>query len=112
MSIASANAELASLLQRQSRPAEAAPLYEDAVAMYSRLLGDRHATTALMITNLLPDQSAPVRGAEPLLLEAHRKLVALEGRGGTYAATTARDVATMYDLWGRPDEAARFRTQR
>jgi serine/threonine-protein kinase len=50
--------------------------------------------------------------AEPLLLDVHRKLVALEGPDGTYAAGTARDLATMYELWGRPDEAARFRTQR
>jgi tetratricopeptide (TPR) repeat protein len=50
--------------------------------------------------------------AEPLLLLAHRKLVALEGPNGTWAAGAASDIATMYELWGRPDEAARFRTQR
>jgi serine/threonine-protein kinase len=50
--------------------------------------------------------------AEPLLLEAHRKLVAIEGPTGTYAVGAARDLATLYDLWGRPADAARFRVQR
>ncbi len=50
--------------------------------------------------------------AEPLLLAAERGLRELPTALPPMRAEVARWLATLYDMWGKPDEAARWRTPR
>jgi tetratricopeptide (TPR) repeat protein len=47
--------------------------------------------------------------AETLLLDAHRKLVTGWGANSPFTRSSAQTLARMYELWGRPDQAAPFR---
>jgi serine/threonine-protein kinase len=47
--------------------------------------------------------------AEPLLLDAHRKLQAGWGAANMYTVAAAQDLVQLYERWGRKQEADRFR---
>jgi serine/threonine-protein kinase len=47
--------------------------------------------------------------AEPLLLDAHRKLLAGWGAANTFTKGAAHDLVQLYERWGKKSEADRFR---
>jgi eukaryotic-like serine/threonine-protein kinase len=47
--------------------------------------------------------------AEPLLLEAYRILVARRGAANAYTQTTRERLITLYERWGKPEQAAQYR---
>ena len=47
--------------------------------------------------------------AEPLLIGAHESHVAAYGSDNPRTAGTARSLVSLYEAWGRPAEAVRFR---
>jgi hypothetical protein len=53
--------------------------------------------------------SARFEEAEPLLLDAHRKLVAGWGATSPYTVSAARDLVRLYEAWERPALAATYR---
>lgn len=48
--------------------------------------------------------------AEPLLLESYPKLAATTGAGSLYTQEILQHLIALYDVWGKPDSAAEYRT--
>ena len=81
LSIAAANSALAELLHAGGKPAEAIPLYREALAAYETLVGDKHPQLAPTLQNLgiaLVETNAPRDAIAPL----SRALAIEEGVGG------------------------------
>lgn len=47
--------------------------------------------------------------AEPLLLDAHRRLLSGWGPSNTFTQGAARELVILYERWGKPAEAQRYR---
>jgi len=45
---------------------------------------------------------------EPVLIEAHRNLVAGHGAKNQWAMAAARDLVTLYQTWGKPAHAKQY----
>jgi serine/threonine-protein kinase len=97
-------------LRRQS-PIEAERLQREAYAIYEQALGSNHAWTAN--ARSLVGQSLVAQGrypeAEPWLLEGYSGLRQASGDAHAFTQRALGWIVTMYEEWGRPEEAAEFR---
>jgi eukaryotic-like serine/threonine-protein kinase len=99
---------LARLYQRRGAPQRAVPLLEEALAGRQRIFGDAHASTA---TARLQLASAHVGAgdfvaAERRLREQERLL---DPKDAALQRTLAGQFITLYERWGKPKDAARYR---
>ena len=99
------------MLIEQQRYAEAEPMLEEALAMYRRVLGDDHVGLGITMRNLGRVRTArgQYEDAEHLLTEALRRHETGFGPAHPAARETRAALSALYEAWGRPDEAARYR---
>ncbi|NMF84665.1 FxSxx-COOH system tetratricopeptide repeat protein [Nodosilinea sp. P-1105] len=86
---------------------EAEPLFQDALAMTKRLLGDEHLDVATSLHNLasLYDNQGRYGEAEPLFQDALAMTKRLLGEEHPDIATSLNNLAGLYDKQGRYGEA-------
>jgi tetratricopeptide (TPR) repeat protein len=91
----------------QGRYGEAEPLYQDALAMAKRLLGDEHPSVARSLNNLasLYDNQGRYGEAEPLYQDALAMKKRLLGDEHPSVATSLNNLASLYKNQGRYGEA-------
>jgi tetratricopeptide (TPR) repeat protein len=94
-------------LQQLGRYGEAEPLFQDALTMRKRLLGDEHLDVALSLNNLalLYDNQGRYGEAEPLFQDALTMTKRLLGDEHLYVARSLNNLASLYDKQGRYGEA-------
>jgi non-specific serine/threonine protein kinase/serine/threonine-protein kinase len=103
---------LGELYFHMGRLAEAEPLLTEAVAgVRSSALPHEHIVTGYTIRKNGACLAAMGRyqEAEQLLLEAHEILVAAVGTADPEVRLASRNLVALYDAWGRPEEAARWK---
>jgi serine/threonine-protein kinase len=110
--VAFALSSLSRCLQRTGRFAEAERLSSEGLSIAARSLPPDHPD--------LPGQRSVLGGAlvglrrfaeaEPLLVESHAALSAQPGKD-IEVRETLRTLVKLYESWGRPAEAARYRSQ-
>ena len=111
MAIAITTGKLASILRAQGKPAQALPVYREALALYERLLSPDHPNVAVLRSNLggcLTDLGR-YQEAEPLFLTSYQTLLDQRGQEDQLTQSTIRYLITLYDAWGRPDQAGPYR---
>jgi tetratricopeptide (TPR) repeat protein len=93
--------------QSQGRYGEAEPLFQDALAMSKRLLGEAHPSVATSLNNLamLYFNQGRYGEAEPLLQDALAMRQRLLGDEHPSVATSLNNLAGLYDNQGRYGEA-------
>ena len=98
---------LALLYQSQGRYAEAESLYQEALALRKKLLGEDHPDVATTLNNLalLYESQGRYAEAEPLYQEALALIKKLLGENHLYLATTINNLAVLYESQGRYAEA-------
>jgi tetratricopeptide (TPR) repeat protein len=101
---------LAVILQRRGRAAEAELLATEAVERCSRTLGPSHSLCCHVLRKHGQCLIALERydEAERELLVAHAGLVDALGEDHPDLASTRRALRELYEAWGRPDEAANW----
>ncbi len=84
--------------------------FRDALAVQDEALPEDHDEPALTRSNLgaLLTRLGRWEEAEPLLLRAYTVLENTYGGEDERVRTAAERLATLYEAWGRPDEAARY----
>jgi serine/threonine protein kinase/tetratricopeptide (TPR) repeat protein len=95
----------------QSRGAEAEPVLRESLALRRASLPDGHwlvASSEGVLGDCL-SRRGRYAAAEPLLLRAHEALAAQFGPGHERAVEARRRLVALYEAWGRPADAARFR---
>jgi len=105
---------LGELYFHMGRLAEAEPLLAEAVAgVRSSALPHEHVVTGYTIRKHGACLAAMGRyqEAEQLLLEAHETLVAAVGAADPEVRLASRNLVALYDAWGRPEEAARWKEE-
>ncbi len=102
---------LASLLDELGRHDEADPLYRETLAVAKRALPPGHYMTLIFKRNHGGCLTALGRyqQAEPLLLSSYTGLKSALGPDNQHTRQALDNLITLYDRWGRPDEAARWR---
>ena len=111
--VASAHWSLGYVLQLRGKLDQAEAELRTALAIAERafapdspgLAGYRQTLGGLLVTR------QRYRDAEPLLLAAHVSAVAADGEDSQRAAATAGALVGLYEAWGRPDEAERYRRE-
>lgn len=95
----------------QGRYDEAEPTLEDALAMYERVVGPEHAALAAPLRHLGRIETARGRytEAEQHLTSALRLQTDHLGPDHPEIVPTREALAALYDAWGRPQVAARYR---
>ncbi len=103
---------LGDLYTKQGRLREAEALLVPAVGAARRVLPPGHVVTALTLTNYARFLAAAARyeEAEPVLLEAHSILDGAVGSAHRFTRRAVDSLAALYEAWGKPDEAARWRS--
>jgi serine/threonine protein kinase/tetratricopeptide (TPR) repeat protein len=99
-----------SLLDR-SRGAEAEPVLRESLALRRAALPEGHwlvASSEGVLGDCL-SRRGRYREAEPLLLRAHEALAAHFGPAHERAVEARKRLVALYEAWGRPADAARFR---
>ena len=98
---------LAGLYRSQGRYSEAEPLYEQALALRKRLLGEEHPDVAESLNDLagLYDSQGRYSEAEPLYKQALAMCKRLLGEEHPHVATSLNNLAELYDSQGRYSEA-------
>ena len=90
---------------------EACALADGSLAKFTKILGEAHWRTAIARTVL--GRCLAHRGsfgeAEGVLLEGYRVLDAERATGDTYRRDALEYLIELYELWGRPAEAAKYR---
>ncbi|MGG6241016.1 tetratricopeptide repeat protein [Nodosilinea sp. AN01ver1] len=99
--------KIAIYLSERGRYSGAEPLYQDALAMRKRLLGDEHPAVATSLNNLamLYDNQGRYGEAEPLYQDALAMRKRLLGDEHPAVATSLNNLALLYDNQGRYREA-------
>ncbi len=102
---------LGNLLRKLGRPAEAEALLQDALAIREAGLPAPHWATAVAQGNLGLALLAQRRfgEAEAHLKASHRTLQALSDSEPDRLHEARRHLVELYEAWGRPEEAARYR---
>ncbi|MDZ8261154.1 tetratricopeptide repeat protein [Nostoc sp. ChiQUE01b] len=98
---------LAYLYDSQGRYSEAEPLYQQALALDRKLLGESHPDVATSLNNLagLYDSQGRYSEAEPLYQQALALRRKLLGEEHPDVATSLNNLAYLYDSQGRYSEA-------
>ena len=109
--VAASMAGLAEIVAARGRLGDAEQLFRDAIAMRTRLLGPDHALVALdeMHLGTVLARARRFAEAEALMLDAERILSAQLDRSHNDRVTLRRAMAALYEAWGRPEDAARYR---
>ncbi|NEQ49983.1 MAG: tetratricopeptide repeat protein, partial [Leptolyngbya sp. SIO3F4] len=99
--------EVGYYLDQRGQYSEAEPLYEEALSMYKRLLGDEHPYVATTLNNLalLYDNQGRYSEAEPLYEEALAMRKRLLGDEHPDVALSLNNLASLYYSQGRYSEA-------
>ncbi len=111
--VASSIGNLARAIDGRGDAEAAWPLFEEAIALLRGSLGDDHWRVASVRT----DYGASLAGlgqfdrAEAQLLDAHRNLEAGMGSDNERTREALTALVDLYDAWGRPEPAARYRSQ-
>ena len=102
---------LAQLLLRMDRPMDAEALYAEAVEIYRQAYPEGHWKQMRSQAGLAKCLMArgSFQEAEALLLEGHGFLRQTQGEAATPTRETADDLVALYEAWGRPEQAARYR---
>lgn len=102
---------LGGLLRDLGRPEEAEALGAEAVRGARRSLPQRHLPAALYLTSYGKTLTQLERfgDAEAALLEAREILEHAFDAKHFYYFRTAHALVKLYDAWGKPDKAARYR---
>ncbi|MEX2466564.1 MAG: serine/threonine-protein kinase [Gemmatimonadota bacterium] len=102
---------LASLHMEWGEPERAEPLLREALALRSEELEAGHRLTGETMSDLGASLAAQGRfaEAEPLLVEAEEVLVEAEGTEGSRYRRTRERLASLYEGWGKPELADRYR---
>jgi serine/threonine protein kinase len=97
------------LLLNDARGAE--PVLREALEVARKVLPPGHMTIGDASSGLgwCLVEARRFAEAEPLLLEAHRILIDKRGESHAYTKTTRERLTTMYDRWGKPEQAAQYR---
>ncbi len=109
--VASSRWSLAHVLWSEGKLAEAEVELRAAVSVAERVYPEGsagRATYDLPLGNLLADRGRYAE-AEPLVLSAHAAFLATEGPQGPRTTEAAAWLVKLYERWGRPEEAARYR---
>lgn len=102
---------LALTLRGKGEPEAAEVLLRQVVEVRRRLLGEDHPEVAdalLDLGDLLTAQGRYAE-AEPLLLESYGDLRASQGASSATLRTVLETLVSLYDAWGRPEQAAQQR---
>ena len=107
----SSRSNLALLYLRLGRLDEAEPILRDVLDARERVLPGthRHIGVSRSLLARLHMLREEYDEAEPLAMSAYKQLVASLGPDHPYTRTARQQCATLYEEWGRPDEAARWR---
>jgi serine/threonine-protein kinase len=102
---------LAGVHLEQGRPAQAEPLYRRALALRRASLPPEHTQIGEAAGALGASLTALGRYAEAdtLLRESHRIYVAADGADTNRTRRAARRLVALYEAWGKPEEAERYR---
>jgi len=102
---------LAGVYMTQGRAGVAEPLYRRALALRRAALPPEHSQLGEATGVLGACLTALGRYAEAdtLLLESHRIYGAAEGADGSHARRATARLAALYEAWGKPEAAARYR---
>jgi len=98
------------ILNKTGRSAEAEPMLRQALELRTKLLPKGHyllATTQGALGECLTTEKR-FADAEPLLLESYTTLKGVQGDRSPPTLEAARRLVTLYQAWGKPDEAARY----
>ena len=105
--------ELGGLLVERGNPGEAEELLRHSLAIYREATPDTariaRAQTFLGASLIALGRFAE---AEPLLLAGRAALVAERGAAHRWTSDAERNLVALYDTWGRPAEAERYRGER
>jgi serine/threonine protein kinase len=111
--LAASHWSLAHVLWGQGKLDEAEVELRAAVAVAEKAYPEGsagHAAYDLPLGNLLAERGR-FSEAEPLVLSAYETFLATEGPDGPRTTDAAAWMVKLYEAWGRPDEAARFRAE-
>jgi serine/threonine-protein kinase len=110
-SIAGSLAGLGLLVAERGRLEEAESLLREAIAMRSRLYGPDHALVAIAETELgsVLTRARRFADAERVLLDAQRVLDEQVDANPVDQAAVRDALRDLYEAWGRPQDAARYR---
>jgi tetratricopeptide (TPR) repeat protein/tRNA A-37 threonylcarbamoyl transferase component Bud32 len=109
--VAASHWSLAYVLWGRGKLDEAEAELRAAVAIAERVYPENSAGRAaydLPLGNLLAERGR-FADAEPLVRSAHAAFLATEGSDGPRTTEAAAWLVKLYDAWGRPDDAARYR---
>jgi len=98
------------ILNKTGRSAEAEPMLRHALELRTKLLPKGHYLTAYTQGALGECLTTEKRyaEAEPLLLESYSTLKSVQGDHSPPTLDAARRLVTLYQSWGKPQEAARY----
>ncbi len=103
---------LARVLLTKGDPAAAEPVIREALEIYRGAeRGRRREIYAEGVLGAVLAGQGRYAEAEPLILEAHRQLVELQGAGARLPRHMLEYLADLYRAWGREDRAAEVRRQ-
>lgn len=103
---------LAAALDRLDRTSEAEALFARVIQLKRDVVGPEHPDTCISMRRAgeMFTRLRRFAEAEPLLLAAHRGYAARLGPDHPMTVATAQSVAQLYEQWGRPALARRWRT--
>lgn len=109
--VAGAAVNLAEVLVDRGRYDEAETLFHEALAIRRRALGEGHGAVGLVFGSLgrLQARRGESARAESLYRRAVEVVASEWGDGHHDARRLRRELAELYDGWGRPQEAAKYR---
>ena len=105
---------LGAVLTDRGHPSEGEPLLREALRLRVEKFGsdDRRTARAQRALGVCLASLGRRREAERLLLDSHHALVsATNWYHRTLKRQTARDLVTLYEAWGRREDAAAFRSE-
>ena len=104
---------LASTYHGMGRLDEAEKLYREVIERRRRVIGESHPRTILTILKLgsLYVESKRFDEAETLLLSAHSSAARTVGEHDAMVQGVIKELAKLYDAWGRPKEANAWRAK-